>query len=155
MCTQLPFQQTKPMPYICLYLPISILNTQENQPEKTTNESCVLMCAFCLSPCVFVYTFGIFILEHKYIYLGQVLLNDIIPHLRCIQLCVKSGSDHRHDVIDAAQARLFSQQIPACTQKKSSLPSGESGILDTLISWTHSSTLLVNVTFILTLIHKS
>lgn len=53
-----------------------------------------------------------------FMYLGQVLLNDIIPHLRCIQLRIESSSNHRHYVIDAAQARLFSQQIPAHTQKQ-------------------------------------
>lgn len=54
-------------------------------------------------------------------YLGQVLLNDIIPHLRCIQLRVESSSDHWHNVIDAAQARLFSQQIPAQAHTKTSV----------------------------------
>lgn len=48
----------------------------------------------------------------RLLYLGQVLLDDIIPHLRRIQLRVESSSDHWHDVVDAAQARLFSQQIP-------------------------------------------
>lgn len=48
----------------------------------------------------------------RFLYLGQVLFDDIIPHLGGIKLRVESRSDHWHDVVDAAQARLFSQQIP-------------------------------------------
>jgi len=42
-----------------------------------------------------------------YEYLCQVLLNDIVPHLRGIKLSVKSCSNHGHNVIDAAQTALF------------------------------------------------
>lgn len=79
-----------------------------------------------LSPCVITEQNVVSI-----IYLGQVLLNDIVPHLRCIQLRVESSANHRHNVIDAAQASLFSQQIPAHAQKHESLPSGELESLDT------------------------
>lgn len=51
-------------------------------------------------------------------HLCQVFLDDIIPHLRRVQLCVESSSDHGHDVVDAAEAGLIGQQIPARAQKQ-------------------------------------
>lgn len=55
---------------------------------------------------------------HSHTHLSQVVLNDVIPHLWRVQLRVESRSDHRHDVIDAAEAGLISQQIPARAQKQ-------------------------------------
>lgn len=46
-------------------------------------------------------------------HLSQVLLDDVVPHLRRVQLRVEPRSDHRHDVVDAAEAGLVGQQIPA------------------------------------------
>lgn len=47
-----------------------------------------------------------------HVYLGQVLLDDITPHLGGIQLGVEASADHRHDVIYAAQSGLVGQQVP-------------------------------------------
>lgn len=53
-------------------------------------------------------------------HLGQVLLDDVVPHLGSVQLSVKASTDHGHDVIDTPHPVLVSQQIPG--RKKDGSP---------------------------------
>ena len=50
-------------------------------------------------------------LWREYSYLGQLIFEDIVPHLSSIQLRVESCPDHRHDVIHAARLVTIGQQV--------------------------------------------
>lgn len=53
------------------------------------------------------------------LYLRQVLLDDVVPHLGSIQLSIKASTDHGHDVIDTSHPVLVSQQIPSRKKDRS------------------------------------
>lgn len=55
-------------------------------------------------------------------YLGQLVFQDVISQLCCVQLSVEAGTNHGHDVIDTPHSVLLGQQVPAQSFSLQSTP---------------------------------